>query len=145
MNKLTKILGFVRSIFNTEHSCEYFIKNVEESFYKHKESFPGYDQHFYLMQSWLAYMTAKGANIDDPAIKMAAPATTYLTACTPPSYCARALGIFLLYKERGEAIPPKVLEEFNKVMLPVFEAQANETIEQLYRKYNPRMAEQTAT
>ena len=146
MNKFTKVFGFVRSIFDTKYNCEYFIKNVEDSFYKHKEKYPGYDQHFYLMQAWLAYISAKGADVNDPDIKMAAPSTTYLVACTPPDYCARALGIFLLYRERPEVLNQfkNIVEEFNKVIVPVLEAQQNGTIEQLYKKYNPKMAEQMA-
>lgn len=143
MNKLTKILGFIRSVFDTKYNCEYFIKNIEDTFYEYKEKLPGHEQHFYLMQTWLSYMAAKGSNINDPDIQIAASPTTYLVACVPPSFCARALGIFLLYRERPEVFEKfkNLLEEFNKAILPVMEAQENGTIEQLYKKYNPKIVE----
>jgi len=140
MNIFSKVIGLVRAIFDTEYSNEYFIKNIEDSFYKHKKEFPGNDQHVYLQQVWLAYMAAKGADISDPNIKMAAPGTTYLVACTPPLFCARALGVFLLYRERPEVLKESrnILEEFNKVILPVIQAVENGTVDLLYRRYNPK-------
>ena len=138
------IFSFIRSIFDTKYNCEYFIKSTEFSFQKHKKTFPGYDPHFYLAQAWLAYMSARGANPNDPDLKIAAFPTTYLVACVPPPICAKALGLFLLYRERPEEFKKyKALEEeFNRIMLPVLEAQENGTIEQLYKKYNPKMADQ---
>lgn len=138
------IFSFIRSIFDTKFNCEYFIKSTEFSFQKHKKAFPGYDPHFYLAQAWLAYMSGRGANPNDPDLQIPAFTTTYLVACVPPPLCARALGLFLLYRERPEEFKKYKAfeEEFNRIMLPVFEAQENGTIEQLYKKCNPKMADQ---
>ena len=137
-------ISFVRSMVDTKYNCNYFIKSTELSFQKHKQAFPGYDTHFYLAQAWLAYMSARGANPNDPDLQIPAFSTTYLVACVQPRLCARALGLFLLYRDRPEEFKRyKVFEEeFNRIMLPVFEAQENGTIEQLYKKYNPNMAAQ---
>jgi hypothetical protein len=138
------IYSFIRSIFDTKFNCEYFIKSIEFSFQKHKKSFPGYDPHFYLAQAWLAHMSARGANPNDPDLQIPAFTTTYLVACVQPRLCARALGLFLLHRDRPEEFTKyKVFaEEFGRIMLPVFKAQENGTIEQLYKKYNPKMTEQ---
>ena len=136
-------INFIRGIFDTKFNCKYFIETLEFSFQNHKKSFPGYDPHFYLAQAWLAYMSGRGENAYDPDLQIPAFTTTYLVACVPPPLCARALGLFLLYRERPEEFKKYKAfeEEFNQIMLPVFEAIENGTIEQLYKKYNPRMEE----
>ena len=138
------IYSFIRSMFDTKYNCDYFIKSTEISFQNHKKTFPGYDPHFYLAQAWMAYMSLHGANPDDPDLQVAALPTTYLVACVPPPICARALGLFLLFRDRPREFTKykTFQEEFGRIMLPVFEAQENGTIEQLYKKYNPKMADQ---
>jgi hypothetical protein len=138
------IFSFIRAMFDTKYSCDQFIKSAEISFHKHKKEFPGYEPHFYLTQAWLAYMAARGSNPYDQDLQLPAFTTTYLVACVPPPKCARALGLFLLYRERPEELEKykDLQEEFNRIMQPVFEAQENGTIEQLYKKYNPKMAEE---
>jgi hypothetical protein len=135
------IFEFIKAIFSAKYICEYFIEGIEFSYHKHRENFPGSDPHFYLAQAWLAYMKAKGENINSTDMQMAAFTTTYLCACVPHPKCARALGIFLLYRERPEKIKKrKVLQdEFNQLILPVLEAQKNGSILNLYREYNPNM------
>jgi len=143
MPLLKEPINFIRGIFDTKFNCKLFIESLEISFQNHKKSFPDYDPHFYLAQAWLAYMSGRGENPYDPDLQMPAFTTTYLVACVPPPLCARALGLFLLYRERPEEFKKYKAfeEEFNQIMLPVFEAIENGTIEQLYKKYNPKMEE----
>ena len=135
-------------MLDTKYNCEYFIKSIEVSFHNHKKTFPGCNPHVYLAQAWLAHMSMytsmQGANPNDPDLQFAALPTTYLVACVPPPICARALGLFLLFRERPQEFTKykTFSEEFGRIMLPVFEAQKNGTIEQLYKKYNPKMADQ---
>lgn len=135
------IFKFIKAIFSTKHNCQYFIESAEFSYHKHRDSFPGHDSHFYLAQAWLAYMAGKGRNIDNPDIQQAALTTTYLCACVPHPKCARALGLFLLYRERPEEYEKskQLQDEFNELILPVIEAQDKGTILDLYRKYNPKL------
>ena len=135
------IFKFIKSIFNTKYSCQYFLESNKLSYHKHRDNFPGYDPHFHLAQAWLSYMKGKGKNINSQDIQGAAFSTTYLTACVPHPECARALGIFLLYRERPEEIQKSkdFQDEFNHLILPVMKAQENGTISELYKKYNPNM------
>ena len=136
-----KISRFIRSIFDTKYSCYDLVKSAEEVYAKHQREFPGLDSHFYLAQTWLAFKVAQGANPEDEDFKMAAFTSTYLLACIPPDKCARALGIYMLYKERPEDVQkfPDLLNEFNEVFVPVMEAQEKGTAEELYQRYNPNM------
>jgi hypothetical protein len=142
MSKILNYINFFFSLFSVGRSNKYFIKSIEGSYLKHRKEFPGYEPHFYLAQVWLAYMQSRGADINDEYIKTAAMDTTFLVACTPPSKCARALGIFLLYRERPEIFKPDGLltKEFNEIIVPVLLAQEDGTVMNLYRKYNPKMA-----
>ena len=136
-----KYFRFIRSIFDTKYSCYDLVKSAEEVYAKHQREFPGLDPHFYLAQTWLAFKAAKGANPEDEDFKMASFTSTYLLACIPPDKCARALGIYMLYKERPEDVQklPDLLNEFNEVFVPVMEAQEKGTAEELYQRYNPNM------
>ena len=111
------------------------------SYHKHKEMFPGYDQHFYLAQAWLAFMKAKGMEVDDGSLSDVALTTTLMLACIPDPHCARALGIFILFRERGEEIQrlPELVDEFNELIKPVILAQESNELEKLYERYNPNM------
>ncbi|MGB5987433.1 MAG: hypothetical protein WBG37_19160 [Desulfobacterales bacterium] len=70
---------------------------------------------------------------------------TFLHACVKPPLCARSLGLYFLYKEHPEIIEkyPKFGEEYTELIGPIFEAQEDGTIEELYRRYNPTMADDT--
>lgn len=136
-----KYFRFVRSIFDTKYSCRDLVKSAEEVYAKHQREFPGLDPHSYLAQTWLAFKAAQGANPEDEDFKMASFTSTYLLACIPPDKCARALGIYILYKERPEDLQklPDLLNEFNEVFIPVMEAQKNGRADELYQRYNPNM------
>jgi len=125
-----------KTLFSTKASVQNFIESIEYSYSKHRAHFPGENQHFHLMQAWLAYMQAKGANVDDPAIHEAAFTTTYQLACIPHPDCAKALGIFLCYRERPNDIDSETESTFNSFISPVMEAQEKGTLEELFKKYN---------
>lgn len=130
------MVKFLKSLFSTKASAKEFIESIEFSYNKHRSHFPGKNQHFYLAQAWLAYMQAKGASIDEPAIQEAAFTTTYQIACIPHPDCGKALGIFLLYRERPNDIDSETEATFNSIYVPVMEAQEKGTIEELYKKHN---------
>lgn len=69
---------------------------------------------------------------------------TYQFACVPSPKCARALGLYILYKERPDILEHRtdMQEEFGRLMWPVQEAIASGTLEDLYHKHSPRMARQ---
>lgn len=133
-----KIINFIRSIFDTEYSCSYFINNIEDTYKKYKEQWPKENQHSLLAHTWISYMVAKGADINDQDIQEAALPTTELIACVDPTLTGRALGIFLLYRERPYVFEryKYLAEEFDSVIFPVLKARENGKFDELYKKYN---------
>jgi|GEM_PF-2426534 len=136
------ILRFLKGLFNSGAIAEGFVSDIECSYQKYKDAFTGYDPHFYLAQAWLAYMSARGEDIEDAAFKEAASTTTYQFACIPEPDCAKALGIFLLFRQDPDMITEHsyLEEEFNNIMEPVLKAQTTGTVQELYQKFNPKMA-----
>ena len=135
------ILKSFLGIFSSKVAVNNFIDSCECSYFKHKTLFPNYDPHFYLAQAWLAYIQSRGQDIDNPGIKEAAFSTTFLMACIPEPICARALGIFLAYRERAEIVESQsqLQDEFNTLIAPVLAAREEGTLERLYKKYNSNM------
>ena len=133
-----KIIGFIRSIFDKKYSCEYFIDNIETTYNQYKKQWPKESQHSLLAHTWLSYMAAKGININDNDVQEAAGPTTYLVACVPSTNIPRALGLFLLFRERPYIFREynNFQEEFDNIFLPILEAQKKGTIEKIYKKYN---------
>lgn len=135
---------FIQSIFNTQVLGEETIGKQEEVYQQYRKRFPNKDPHFYLAQVWLSRIAAHGNNPNDPDLQMLSCIETFLCACIPPPQCAKALGLYILYKERPDIIEKHKTfqEEYVRLMQPVFKAQENGTIEELYRRYNPHMASQ---
>jgi hypothetical protein len=135
---------FFQGIFNTRALGKQTIRTQERIYEKQRELFPNRDPHFYLAQVWLSRQAVWGNDPNDPALQGLAFGQTYLFACVPPPSCARALGLHFLYKERPDILikHQDLEDEYNQLMQPVIEAQQNGTIEQLYRMYNPRMADE---
>jgi hypothetical protein len=67
---------------------------------------------------------------------------TYQFACVPYPDCVRALGLYILYKERPDIITryPEFSEEFTGLIGPVQAAMLNGSMCQLYARHNPKMA-----
>ena len=80
--------------------------------------------------------------VDDGSLEEVAFTTTLHLACIPDPDCARALGIFILFRERSEDIQqlPELVEEFNELTKPVLLAQESNELENLYKRYNPNMS-----
>jgi hypothetical protein len=133
------LFRFVTSLFSTRANCEYFVEGFEASHQKHATLCPGLDPHIYLSQAWIAYFKAKGGDEKDPDINEIALHTTYLVACVPAPACARALGLFMFYRERGEDLQqlPHLVKEFNAIIRPVIEAKEAGTQDQIYKRLNP--------
>ncbi len=137
---------FVQSIFDSKVLAEETVKKQEEMYRKHRDVFPNEEPHFHLAQTWRSRAVMHGKNPDDPNVQMVSFTETYQFACVPPPQCARALGLYILYKERPDILEQmtELQEEFGRLMGPIHAAIANGTLESLYRKYNPKMAAQAA-
>ncbi len=139
-----EIFNFIKGMFDSSTLGDNIIGKQVEIYEKQESLFPGRDPHTYLAQVWLSRMTAHGNNANDPDLQTLAFTETYSCACVPPPYCARALGLFILYKERPDIIKayPKFAEEYSKHISPVMESLQNGSIGELYKKYNPQIAAQ---
>jgi hypothetical protein len=118
------------------------IDSVVIIFNKAQKARPYEDLHESLASTWMHRMKAMGHNVNDQNMVLNALSETYLHACVRPPLCARSLGLYFLYKENPQIIQkyPKFSSEYNKLIEPVFEAQENGTIDELYKRYNPKMA-----
>ena len=119
------------------------IDSVVTIFNKAQKARPYEEPHESLASTWMHRMKGMGHNVNDPNMVLNALGETYLHACIRPPLCARSLGLYFLYKENPQIIQkyPKYSTEYNELIGPVFEAQENGTIDELYKRYNPKMAE----
>jgi hypothetical protein len=134
---------FIKGIIDSKTLGKNIIEKQVDIYQKQRQLFPKHDPHTHLAQTWLSRMATHGKNVNDPDLQTLAFSETYSCACIPPPYCARALGLYILYKERPDIIGayPEFKEEFAGLMLPVMQAQDNGTDKELYKKYNPAMSE----
>jgi len=93
------ILGNLKSLFSTKALVEQTVETQVRIYNKQEELFPGQDPHEYLAQVWLSRMVAHGQDPHNLKLQEVAYRETFLCACVPPPYCARALGHFILWKE----------------------------------------------
>jgi len=131
----------IRYFLSPKFAAKDFVKSIEESYELHKTKFPGYDPHFYLAQTWLAYKKSHGFDPEDKDQQLGAFSWTYLIACVNSQRCARALGIYILYKERPgllEAYTP-LKYDFNELIMPVLRAMEDGSAPELYKRNNPKM------
>ncbi|MBN2183592.1 MAG: hypothetical protein JW715_16905 [Sedimentisphaerales bacterium] len=134
---------FFSCLFDSELLGHEIVNAQVKAYERHKQRFPQAEPHELLACTWLSRQKARLQNVNNPNMQMVSYTETFIFACVPPSQCARALGLYTVYKERPDIIGnyPAFTEEYSRLMEHVFEAQQNGTIYDLYSKYNPRMAE----
>lgn len=134
----------LKSFYSDEALGDQTIETTETIFLRAQRQQPNEEPHAWLASTWLNRIKAKGQNINDPDIHMLSFGETYLHACIKPPLCARSLGLYFLYKENPHIIQkyPKFADEYASLMGPVLKAQEEGTIDQLYRKFNPKMSEE---
>ena len=134
----------IKSFYSDEALGDQTIETTETIFLRAQRQQPNEEPHAWLASTWLNRIKAKGQNIKDPDIHMLSFGETYLHACIKPPLCARSLGLYFLYKENPHIIQkyPKFADEYESLMGPVLKAQEEGTIDQLYRRFNPKMSEE---
>lgn len=133
---------FFKSLVNPEVMGEEVVAMLEKMYRHAVGQYPGADPHMFLAQAWVARMAAHGKNPWNETRQVVAFSETMQFACVPPPNNARALGLYFLYKERPDILQayPKFGMEFESLMTPVFKAMENGSIDELYQRYNPQMA-----
>jgi len=136
------IKNFFKQFVSQEALGDQTIDSVVTIFNKAQKARPYEEPHESLASTWMHRMKGMGHNVNDPNMVLNALSETYLHACIRPPLCARSLGLYFLYKENPQIIQkyPKYSAEYNELIGPVFEAQENGTIDELYKRYNPKMA-----
>lgn len=120
------------------------IDTIVSMYEKSQRQQPHEEPHVWLGNVWLGRAEAvHDVDISDPRILKIALYETYLCSCVQPPLCARALGLYFLFKEHSEIIEKytKFAKEFDELIGPVIEARDNGTIDELYRRYNPNTAD----
>jgi len=137
---------FLLSMISPKVLAEETVKTQENLYVKHGSEHPDLEPHQLLAAMWLSRAKVRGHDTTAEWMQEAAVTETRIFACLPPHRCARALGLYILYKEN-----PRIVEryrvfqdEFNEMMQPVVEAEQNGTLTELYAKYNPTLAEMAA-
>ncbi len=133
---------FFKSLVNPEVMGEEIIASQERNYRQAERMYPGADPHMLLAQVWLSRMAASGKNPKDEMMRIAAFSETKQFACIPPPNNIRALGLYFIYKECSYIVQtyPKFGMAFDSLMTPVFKATENGSIDELYQRYNPKMA-----
>ncbi len=134
--------GFFKGLGNSEVMGEEIVAWQEIIYRDYEKKYPSADPHMLLAHVWLSRMAAHKKNPKDEMMHIAAFSETKQFACIPPPNNARALGLYFIYKERPDILQayPKFGMEFESLMTPVFKATENGSIDELYQRYNPKMA-----
>ena len=138
------LFGFFRGLFDKKYLDEETIQKQVDTYNHHRKVRPHLEPHECLIQVWLSRMVTHGHDPLDEMIQTFAYTETHLFACLPSPQCARALGIYISRKESPEIVGmyPDIEEEYTTLMTPVLEAEQHGSLNELYKKYNPRMAEE---
>lgn len=133
---------FLLSLVSARVLGEETVKKQEEMYHEHATLYPDLEPHQHLALVWLSRMRVNGRDISGESMREAALTETRLFACVPPPWCAEALGLYILYKEAPDIVEKhKVFEDrYDALMRPVYEAEQDGRLDELYGRYNPDMA-----
>jgi len=132
---------------NGEILGDQIVDTLVSMYEKAQRQQPQEEPHVWLGNAWLGRAEAEHeVDIHTPGMLKVALYETYLCSCVEPPLCARALGLYFLFKEQPEIVEkyPKFAKEFDELIGPVLEARTNGTIDALYRLYNPNSAEHSS-
>lgn len=135
---------FFKGLVDDKTCGENIIEAVVKIYENHAKHMPNEEPHQLLANSWLARMMVHGVNQNDPASQELSFSQTLLFACLPYPKCARALGLYILFKERPDIIAKcsDFHDEYEEYMTPIMEAEENGTLMDLYVLHNPQLATQ---
>lgn len=107
---------------------------------------PKCEPHEILMKLWFARLRSNGHYPPSDDARSKAFIETMQFSCLPYPDCARTLGLWFIAAERPDIIQeyPKFSQEFRRIMTPVYQTIESDTFFDLYRKYNPVMAANSA-
>ena len=120
--------------------AENIIKLLEQTYFNLRKDNPNRDEHWLLANTWLnSYGSTKQAKQKGVEwAKFVAYKDTLQFSILEPPKSIRALALFLVYKELGEATAFYYSSEFSQLMRQIIESQESNVFLQKYKKRNPR-------
>lgn len=136
------ITRFFQSMFDSRVCGQEVVATQEKMYEQSRCENPGEEPHAHLARVWLSRARVHGKDPNDPAVQMVSFTETMQFACIPYPGCIRALGLYMVYKERPDIIQqhPEFTEEFAALIEPVQGAMVDGSMMTLYARQNPRMA-----
>lgn len=146
---MRNIMGWFRTIasmFSPRIQAEETVKKHEAVYEEVKQAYPEMDPHDHLAQVWLSRMPADGRKTRNLDMQEVAYKVTKQFACVPPPECVRALAMHIVSIEDQSSFQAskRFQKELVVLMTPVSLAKENGTMHELYAKYNPNRAAESA-
>ena len=144
-------MGFfknIQGIFNTKVMGKEIVDTQVRMYQKSKQSYPRLEEHQHLANVWLSrrktFERFSGQKADDEALNLLAFSETHLFSVLDYPNSIRALGLYILYKERPDIIEkyPEFESEYGRLIEPVLRAREAGTFLDWYKRKNPRLASQ---
>lgn len=131
---------FFKSLTDNRVCGQETVATQERMYEQVRRQAPGKDPHFYLAQVYASRARLHG--VSEQTLQITAFSETFQFACVPAPACARALGLYFVYKERPDIVRayPEFAAEFGQLIGPVHEAIEKGKGQALYARLNPRMA-----
>jgi hypothetical protein len=144
-------MGFLKNIqgiFNTKVMGEEIVDTQVRMYQQLKQSNPRFEEHELLANVWLSRRQTlerlTGQKTDHETLSLLAFTETHLFSVLDYPDSIRALGLYMVYKERPDIIAkhPEFESEYGRLIGPVLRAQEAETFLEWYRRKNPKLAAQ---
>lgn len=132
----------IKGIVDPRASGESIIERSEANYREFERTNPGAEPHQILTLVYLGRMITHGKNPKSEVMQAEALARTFDYACLPFPISVRALAIALVNFERPDILKqcPDIERQYSEYMRPVREARQRDQCDELYRRYNPKMA-----
>lgn len=144
-------MGFwrnIRGIFNTKLVGEEIIDTQIQMYEQYKRSNPHLEEHGLLANVWFSRRKAlerfSGQKTDDQTLMLLAFTETHLFSVLDHPNSIRALGLYMVYKERPDIIEkhPEFEAEYGRLIEPVLRAEQDGTFLEWYKRKNPKLSDQ---
>lgn len=139
-------MGHIKSLFSKKALAIETVETQEKLYMQARRQNPNKEPHELLMGVYLGRRQVIGDDITRDGVQMAAETETEMFACLQDPYCAKALGLYMLYKERDTNKGlikhyPAHQEAYARLVSQLFYLKENEpeVYELIYSKYNPKM------
>lgn len=138
------IARFFQSMFDSRVCGQEIVATQEKMYEQSRRENPGDEPHNHLARVWLSRARLHGKDVNDPAVQMVSFTETMQFACIPYPGCIRALGLYIIYKERPDILQqyPEFAEEYAALIEPVQAGMFDGSMLKMYARLNPRMAAQ---